>query len=239
MAFRAATISFAQENFTSVGLNATDLGPYLLQDQPLFEPVPKVEPNACGICTGSSGSPSRPCVQNFQIWPENIREESIKRLKKAGVNYLRVTIPWPFIEKSRGVYDWRQMDNILKYIKDNNIEVLGMPLMVPKWASASTRREYPSLNYEYDKGITWSYPADMADWDKWIKAIVGRYGCGSGGRCQVKDWEIWNEPETKFLDFNRQLNYQNRVGVYKDMLTRALNIIRIMTPAGTKAYILS
>ena len=90
---------------------------------------------------------------------------------------------WPFLEPTKGQWDWDLLDRLVELARDRGVEIL-LPLgMSPAWASA--RPTEPSA---YGRPGFAAEPADITDWRHFVESVVARYS----GRIRL--FEIWNEP---------------------------------------------
>lgn len=102
-------------------------------------------------------------------------------LPPLGVKKIRLQAGWAKCEKTKGVYDWTWLDEIIDFAAANGLE---------PWLETS----YGNPVYEGGgaRGLLNSMmtsPEGFAAWDRWVDALVARY------KDRVKEWEIWNEPD--------------------------------------------
>jgi len=110
----------------------------------------------------------------------------LSKVKSAGIGWIRVDILWTDIERKKGVYDFSQIDRIVRYAKTHNLSILAIMGKTPDWANGGRSPAYP--------------PKNINDWKKFVSKIVRRY---SG---TIKYWEIWNEPNLKdFFAFDKDI----------------------------------
>ena len=122
-------------------------------------------------------------------------------IKDAGIEWVRcgagcTALDWGAIEKSRGVFDWKDADNEVNgAIRNEGADLLPILGYTPKWASSGPNGEngYP--------------PKDLSDWSDFVYRIVNRY------KNKIKYWEVWNEPDIGF--------WQGTVEQYSDLLKSA------------------
>lgn len=122
------------------------------------------------------------------LFPEDKWEIAIQRMAQAGVKFSRMTIHWPRIQPTKNSWNWEKHDKLIQLHVNKKISLLGYFMFAPGWA-----KKDPSCQSRWDGKIC---PPKTADWKNFIKKTVERYGCGSGGKCQIKYWEIWNEPNS-------------------------------------------
>jgi hypothetical protein len=116
-----------------------------------------------------------------------------------GLNYGAVGHPirlaWPYIETSRGVFDFSLYDQYAAIAPregtNGNIAVMDLTLgMTPSWAVS----DQSSCRAAPDGTITCQAPPDnIADWQAFITALVNHYNGSSSSQPYIKYYEIWNE----------------------------------------------
>jgi hypothetical protein len=126
-----------------------------------------------------------------------------------GIRRLRLQAGWAKTEKTKGQYDWTWLDKIIH-------DAAGRGLQ--PWLETS----YGNPIYPGGGGINLSAglptsPEALAAWDRWVEALVKRY------RGQVKEWEVWNEPN--FGD-----NTINTPAMVADLNIRTAEIIKRLQP---------
>jgi hypothetical protein len=113
-------------------------------------------------------------------------------MKADGVRSWRVEMTWDQIEPTRGQFDWSVQDRKVLAAARQGIDVLGLALRAPAWASGAA-------------GSPFTPPAHPGDFGQFLKDLIGRYG-PSGSlwaahpevpKHPVRAWEIWNEPNLK------------------------------------------
>jgi hypothetical protein len=115
----------------------------------------------------------------------------------AGVKWSREDFSWGRIERERGKFDWTFHDNLVACARRNGITVYAI---VGYWTGWT--RPYTS------EGID--------DYVRFLRALVQRY------RTQIRQWEIWNEPNIFFWDGPKDL--------YAELLTKSYAAIKEMDP---------
>jgi hypothetical protein len=130
-------------------------------------------------------------------------------LEPLGIKKLRMQAGWAKTEKVKGVYDWKWMDAIINDAASRGLE---------PWLETG----YGNTIYPGGGGINLSAgiptsPEALKAWDNWVTALVNRY------KNQVKDWEVWNEPN--FGD--NEINLPEKVA---DLNIRTAEIIKKIQP---------
>ena len=98
---------------------------------------------------------------------------------QAGVKWSREELAWANIEPTtKGQFNWGPYDSRLAYDTNNGINVVGMLLTTPRWASSN-----PGAPDYF-----WYEPSNYNDYYDFVRAAVNRW------KSQIHVWEIWNEP---------------------------------------------
>jgi hypothetical protein len=95
-----------------------------------------------------------------------------------GAKYLRIDVYWAGIETQRGTFNWANTDRIVSAASSRGLKVLGILDYSPTWARP------PGTDDHYA-------PSNPADYANFATAAAQRYAPRG-----VRDWEIWNEPNT-------------------------------------------
>jgi len=108
---------------------------------------------------------------------------------------------WAEMEPERGKFFWEKTDKLVEEALGRGEEILWCLCFTPGWAAALPDRATAladtrlktwygdGLAALYDSGkLAWQFPPkDLADWQRYVTAVVQRYGD------RVKYWEVWNE----------------------------------------------
>lgn len=98
---------------------------------------------------------------------------------QAGVKWSREELSWANIEPTaKGQFNWSPYDFRISLNTTNGINVIGMLLTTPRWASTN-----PAVPDYY-----WYEPSNYNDYFDFVRAAVNRW------KNQIHVWEIWNEP---------------------------------------------
>lgn len=123
-----------------------------------------------------------------------------------------MNISWSDIETARGRYDWRKFDAILDLARARHVDLVYTFGRTPRWASLR-----PDAPGAYGPGQC-SPPADLSDWDDFVRAVVAR---AAGG---IRYWEVWNEPQDENF-------YCGDIGTMVAMQQRAFRIVKAADPS--------
>jgi len=127
-----------------------------------------------------------------------LMERAAQMARDAGVKWSREDFSWGRIERQRGQFDWTYYDNLLACARRNGITVYAI---VGYWT-----------------GWTKPYTSEgIEDYVRFLKVMVQRY------KKEIKQWEIWNEPNIFFWDGPKDL--------YAQLLTKSYAAIKETDPA--------
>jgi hypothetical protein len=132
---------------------------------------------------------------------------------QGGVKYSREELAWANIERNgKGQFDWALFDRRIDYNIQNGIDIVGMLLTTPRWASTN-----PNAPDWY-----WYEPSNYQDYFDFVRIAVNRW------KDRIHTWEIWNEP-------NHQgtwncLNNCDRAAHYASLLAGAFGAIKAEDP---------
>lgn len=118
------------------------------------------------------------CVTGDQILTKLCQDD----LSSAGVGWARWDVFWGYIETSRGVYDWRNLDAEIAAAESAGLRVCMVIQTMPTWLSGLTEVAVGPRN-----------AAERQGYVDFCVALARRYGRRIG--C----YEIWNEPNLKMF----------------------------------------
>jgi hypothetical protein len=113
----------------------------------------------------------------------------LRRMRDAGITWVREEFAWNAIEPRQGHFDWRRTDALMRSAAELGVNVLALALGSPSWASGHADSDkYP--------------PTRPADYAHFVRALALRYGPGGtfwSTTPRLPDQpltaiEIWNEP---------------------------------------------
>lgn len=119
---------------------------------------------------------------------------------------------WPYLEPSRGVYDWSRLDQFANAAQGNGVTFFYSNNYVPAWAATDTST---CSTGAFNVTICRSGVNNIQDWDDFVTALVTRYQ----GRIQM--YELWNEPDNYFLGTMDQI---------VTLTTHMYKIVRFLDP---------
>ena len=122
---------------------------------------------------------------------------------------------WTNIETSKGVFDWTNLDRAVSNANQNGVTDFLMVLSgTPTWAT--NQRNPISLPAPNASGV----PANMADWDDWVRAVATRY------KGKITNYQPWNEANLKTF-------YTGTPAQMAELTKRAHDIIKSIDPSAT------
>jgi hypothetical protein len=107
--------------------------------------------------------------------------------------------PWDIIEARKGVYNFAGSDKLMKWVRSNDLKVLGILQYAPAWANGQDFKTPPTLgmsncgipdleNTHTTFNALRTYPPNNeTDFGNYAYTVAKRYK-------DVVYWQIWNEP---------------------------------------------
>lgn len=102
--------------------------------------------------------------------------KTLDMMQSAGVNSVRIMIPWAGIEKTQSTYDWTAVDTVVNAANARGMAVVGLVNATPQWAA---KPGTPALS---------GPPASNAVYADFARRVAMRY------RGKISAYEVWNEP---------------------------------------------
>jgi hypothetical protein len=133
-------------------------------------------------------------------------EEQFQRLRRGGVDSVRVPFEWGAIQPQRGAIDWSGTDDIVGRAARTGVEVLPFLSGAPSWAVSSA--PVPGTgNSLRAPGHLPVQGAAATGWSSFVKQAVERYGPNgvfwaqnpSVPKRPIRTWQIWNEENFKYF----------------------------------------
>ena len=125
-------------------------------------------------------------------------ERAASLARDAGVKWSREDFSWGRIEPQKGRFRWGFYDNLLACAKRNGISVYAIVGYWAPWTKPYT-----------EQGVD--------DYVTFLRQLVKRY------RSDIRQWEIWNEPNIFFWQGPKEL--------YATLLARSYAAIKEIDPA--------
>jgi VCBS repeat-containing protein/YVTN family beta-propeller protein len=115
-------------------------------------------------------------TQQMYFYSQADTDKAMAVLKAAGVDTIRLWIPWAGVEPTDGTYDWDAIDRMVTAADANGIKLLAAVNSTPDWAAV------PGQPYLAGQ------PTDLSTYGEFIGAVATRY------QGQIAAYEVWNEP---------------------------------------------
>jgi polysaccharide biosynthesis protein PslG len=137
----------------------------------------------------------------------NPTSEQLQRLKRGGVDSIRVPVPWSGIQPTReGGLDWSGLDSVVGASVRAGLEVLPFVYGAPGWAVPETVVPGSHGSVKAPKRLPVGGAAGRA-WSAFVRAAAERYGPGGSFWAEnpalpsrpLRIWQIWNEPNFKYF----------------------------------------
>lgn len=118
------------------------------------------------------------------------------RMRRAGVESVRLDVQWQLVEPDRGVLRFDLLDPMVEASAKHRMDLLPMVWTTPRWASQQPGRP--------DFAI-WS-PANTSDYAAFLQQLIHRYGPRGDfwrehkrlPKRPIRAWQIWNEPSARY-----------------------------------------
>jgi hypothetical protein len=109
-----------------------------------------------------------------QLWHFNpdAKRQTLGLVQQAGFTWIKHQVEWTGIEKTRGQYDWSELDSIVDTAAAVNTKVMLSVQHAPVFYRTPT------------SGL---FPSDPSTYQALMQALAGRY------RGKVQAYEVWNE----------------------------------------------
>jgi hypothetical protein len=121
---------------------------------------------------------------------------------------------WSLVEPARHVYDWRTLDGLVAGAGKAGLPALYVFGGTPAWAAPDGAQSV------YPEGARSAPPDDPAEWDRFVRAVVGRY------RGRIEAYELWVLGNDKRM-------WTGTPEALVAMTRRASRIIRAVDPKAT------
>lgn len=115
-------------------------------------------------------------TQQMYFYSQTDTDKAMAILKAAGVDTIRIMLPWAGVEPEDGTYDWSAIDRMVSAADANGIKILAAVNSTPDWAAVPGQ---PFLAGQ---------PADLSTFGDFVSAVATRY------QGQIEAYEVWNEP---------------------------------------------
>ncbi|HEX5761520.1 MAG TPA: glycosyl hydrolase [Solirubrobacterales bacterium] len=139
---------------------------------------------------------------------DNVSLERFERLKRGGVDSVRLPIFWGNVQPVRsGAFDWSSADNSIATATAAGLEVLPFLYGAPSWAVPSAPVPGSGGTVRAPKFLPVNSGVQRLGWQRFASEAAARYGPGGSfwaanpaiAPRPLRTWQIWNEPNFKFF----------------------------------------
>jgi len=129
-------------------------------------------------------------------------DEQFQRLKRGGVDSIRVPVVWAEVQPERGgAYNWSGVDLVVGRAAASRIDVLPFATGAPSWAVKTNRKLNSPQHLPVRTGL------QKSGWRAFLQQAVLRYGPNGSfwaanpaiPKRPLRVWQIWNEPNFKYF----------------------------------------
>lgn len=113
-------------------------------------------------------------MQAFLWWKPEVASRDVQVVKQAGFGWIKQGVGWRDVELEKGKFNWVQLDDIAKWIGEQQLNLIVRLDHQPQWAGGGFPTNGPPANY--------------ADFGDFCYALASRY------KGRFRAYEIWNEP---------------------------------------------
>ncbi len=113
-------------------------------------------------------------MQAFLWWKPEVATRDVQLVSGAGFGWIKQDVGWRDVEPTKGQFIWNQLDDMMKWIGEQHLQMIVRLDSQPQWAGGN----YP----------TNSPPDNYADFGDFCYALASRY------KGRIRAYEIWNEP---------------------------------------------
>ncbi|MEU8799415.1 BTAD domain-containing putative transcriptional regulator [Spirillospora sp. NPDC048819] len=121
---------------------------------------------------------------------------------------------WSNVQPRRDVFDWSTLDRLVAGAERARLPMTYTMGITPAWAAPDSPRSAYTDDSRTDP------PRDLADWDRYVRAVVTRY------RGRIEAYELWDYPNTPY-------HYTGDLPTLVEMTRRAGAIIDAVDPRAT------
>lgn len=119
-------------------------------------------------------------------------QHSLQLVREMGADTIVEFFPWAYVESTEDVYDWSNVDRIVRHARNQGIHIIARMGLVPAWARPETDDEFSTLNTLPE--------ASYDDFAEFVADFAGRYAG------VIDHLIIWNEPNLAFEWGYRQVD---------------------------------
>ena len=134
--------------------------------------------------------------------------DQFQRLKRGGVDSIRMPIVWASVEPVKGAtLDWSGVDSLVGGAATAGIDVLPFLYGAPTWAVPDVAVPGSGGSVKAPKTLPVKTGAQRSAWSAFLAQAVARYGPNGTfwaenpavPRRPIRTWQIWNEANFKYF----------------------------------------
>jgi hypothetical protein len=138
----------------------------------------------------------------------SLGSERFQRLKRGGVDSVRVPIVWADVQSAPGgAFDWSSVDGTVAAASAVGVEVLPFLYGAPTWAVPAAPVPGSGGAARAPAFLPVRSPLQRSGWQRFAREAVLRYGPGGNFWAAnptvpprpIRHWQIWNEPNFKYF----------------------------------------
>jgi len=159
-------------------------------------------------------------MQAFLWYRPEVASRDVQLVKQAGFGWLKQGVGWRDVEPSKGSFNWKELDEIVRWMEEQELNLIVRLDHQPAWATGGDTTNGPPRNPE--------------DFGNFCFALASRY------KGRIRAYEIWNEPNLAREWGNKAPNPAEYVALLKVAYRRikeadpgAIVVTAGLTPTGT------
>ena len=159
-------------------------------------------------------------MQAFLWYRPEVGSRDVQLVKQAGFGWIKQGVGWRDVEPAKGQFIWAQLDDITKWMGEQQLNLIVRLDHQPQWAGGGFPTNGPPANYE--------------DYGDFVYALASRY------KGRIRAYEVWNEPNLAREWGGRPPNPAEYVALLKVAYRRikqadpnAIVVSAGLTPTGT------
>jgi len=143
-------------------------------------------------------------------------DRDIALVKKAGLNWIKMAVPWRSIEPScKNCIDWDDLDRVVSAASAAGLKILARVDHQPAWSRTTAVDNGP--------------PDDMYDYADFVSVLANRYKAG-GTHGTIQAIEVWNEPNLS-REWGGATIDKNQASQYVFMLKQTYEAVKAVDPS--------
>ena len=140
-----------------------------------FDPQQQVETIDSRVCVHTRLTDE---VEEYKV------QRTLQMVREMGASTIVELLPWAYVEREKGVYDWTHPDRIIDHAENQGLQIIVRLGIVPRWVPAEVNVGNATLNYLPN--------SKFETFAEYVGTFVERY------RGRVDHIIIWNEPNLNF-----------------------------------------